>query len=109
MRFSFVKLDVADKVGIGFFCLCDAVFGDKDDGIGHFNAFGRETGFISTLCRAEKFVCGGDFSSRFLGDGLESVERGFGTYNGVVHRGSSSNNGTWLIAASVSSWVPMWR
>ena len=86
-----------------FFTFGDGVFGYKEDGIGTFNAFERETIFTSTLCQAEKFVGGGDFPSRFLRDGTESVERGFDTCNGVGHRGSGGNNGAWLIAASVSS------
>ena len=85
------------------------MFGDKEDGIGPFNAFGGETGFTSTLCQTEKFVGGGDFSSRFLGARPESVERVFVTCNGVAHCGSGGNYGVCLIVASVSSWVPMWR
>ena len=85
------------------------MFGDKEDGIGSFNTFVEETGFNSTLCQAEKFIGGGDFPSRFIGAGPESVERGFGTCNGVDHCGSGGKDGDWLIVASVSSWVPMWR
>ena len=110
MRFSLGKLDVAEKVGIGyFFTFGDGVFGDKEEGIGPFNAFGGKTGFTSTLCQAEKFVGGGDFPSRFLEVGPESVERGFGTCNGVNHCGRGEKNRAWLIVVSVSSWVPMWR
>ena len=85
------------------------MFGDKEDGIGPFNTFGGETVFTSTLCQAETFVGGGDLPSRFLGDRPESVEREFGTCNGVDYRGSSGNDGAWLIVASVSSWVPICR
>ena len=54
MRLSLGQLDVADKFGIGyFFTFGDGVFGDKEYGIGNFNAFGGETGFTSTLCQAE--------------------------------------------------------
>ena len=110
MSFIFGELDVADEVGIGyFFVFGGGMFGDKADGIGTFNAFGGVTGFTSTLCQAEKIVYGGDFPSRFLGARSESVERGFGTCNGVNHRCGGGNDGAWLIAASVSSWVPMWR
>ena len=109
MRFSFGEIDVADKVGIGyFFTFGDGVFGDKEDDIGQFNAFGGETGFTPTLCQAEKIVGGGDLPSCFIGAGLESVEREFGTCNGVNHRGSGGKNGAWLIVASVSSWVTIW-
>ena len=109
MRFSLGHLDVAEKAGIGyFFTFGYGVFGDKEDGIGTFNAFGGETVFTSTLYQAENFVGGGDFPSCFLGAGPESVERGFGTYNGVDCRSSSGNYGAWLIVASVSSWVTMW-
>ena len=41
MRFNLGQLDVAEKVGIGFFFgFGDSVFGDKEDGIGPFNTFG---------------------------------------------------------------------
>ena len=51
MRFSFEELDVADKFGVGyFFAFGDIVLGDKEDGIGPFNALGGETGFTPTLC-----------------------------------------------------------
>ena len=110
MRLSFGDLDIADKVGIGdFFVFGDGVFGDREDGIVPFNTFGGEAGFTSNLCQAEEFVCGGDSPSCSLGDKLESVERGFGTCNGVNHRGSGGNDEVWLIVASVSSWLPMWR
>ena len=109
MRFSLGKLDVAEKFGIGyFFTFGDGVFGDKEDDISPFNTFGGETGFTSTLCQAEKIIGGGYFPSRFLGDGQESVERGFVTCNSVDHRGSGDNNGAWLIVASMSSWATMW-
>ena len=109
MRFSLGQIDVAEKVGIGyFFTFGDGVFEDKEYGIGPFNAFGGETVFTSTLCQAEKFVGGGDFPSRFLRARPESVERGFGTCNGVNHRVISGNYGAWLIVESVSSWVHMW-
>ena len=85
------------------------MFGDKEDGIGPFNAFRGEIVFTSTLCQAETFVGGGELPSRFFGAESESVERGFGTCNGVNHRGSGGNYGEWLIVANVSSWVPMWR
>ena len=61
------------------------------------------------MFQAENFVGGGDFPSRFLGAGPESVERGFGACNGVNHCGSVGKDGVWLIVESVSSWVPMWR
>ena len=85
------------------------MFGDKEDVIDPFNAFGGETRFSSSLCQAEKFIGGGDLPSRFIGAGPESVERGLGIYNGVNHCGSGGNNGVCLIVESVSSWVPMWR
>ena len=57
MRFSLGNLDVAEKVGIGyFFTFGDGVFGDKQYGIGPFNVFGGDTGFTSTLCQAEKLL-----------------------------------------------------
>ena len=71
--------------------------------------FGWETVFTSTLCQAGKLVGGGDLPSRFLGAVPESVERGFGTCNGVDNCGRGGNDGAWLIVASVSSWVQMWR
>ena len=50
MRFSLGELDVADKVGIGYFLVfVDVVSGDKEDGIGSVNAFGQETWFTTTL------------------------------------------------------------
>ena len=85
------------------------MFGSKEYGIVPFNAFGGDTGFTSTLCQAETFVGGGDIPNHFLGVLPESVERGFGTCNGVDYCGSGGNDGAWLIVASVSSWVPMWR
>ena len=92
MRFSLGQLDVAEKVGIGyFFTFGNGVFGDKEEGIGTFNTFGGKTGFTSTLCQAEKFVGGGDFPSRFFGAGLESVERVCVTCNGVGHRVRGGN------------------
>ena len=55
VRFSFGELDVADKIGMGyFFVFVDGVFGDKEDVIGPLNTFGGEMGFISNLCQAEK-------------------------------------------------------
>ena len=84
------------------------MFGGKEDGIGPFNAFRGETVFTSTLCQAEKNVGGGYLPSRFLRDGLESVERVFGTCNGVDNCGSGGNDGAWLIVASMSSWATMW-
>ena len=86
-----------------FFTFGDDVFGDKEYGIFSFNAFGEETEFTSTLCQAEKFVGSGDFPSRFLEAGPESVERGFGTCNGVNHCGRCGNDGAWLIVVSVYS------
>ena len=110
MRFSLGQLDVAKKVGKGyFFTFGDGFFGDKENGIVPFISFGGETGFTSTLCQVETFVGGGGLPSRFLRAGPESVERGFGTCNGVNHSGSIGNDGVWLIVASVSSWVPMCR
>ena len=54
MCFSLGELDVAEKLGIGnFFVFVDGVFGDKEYGIGPFNAFGGETGFTYILCQAE--------------------------------------------------------
>ena len=85
------------------------MFGDKEDGIGPFNAFGGETEFTPILCQAEKFVCGGNFPSRFLGAGSESEGRGFGICNSFNHRSRGGNDGVWFIVKSVSSWVPMWR
>ena len=94
MNFSLGKLDVAEKIGIGyFFTFGDGVFGDKEDGICLFNAFGGETGFTSTLCQAENIVGGGDLPSRFLRDRLESAERIFGICNGVDHCGRGGNYG----------------
>ena len=53
MCFSLGQLDVAEKVGIGyFFTFGDGVFGDKEYGIGPFNEFGGKTVFTSTLCQA---------------------------------------------------------
>ena len=50
MRFSLGELDVAEKVGIGyFFVFGDCVSGYKEDGIGPVNAFGWETLFTTTL------------------------------------------------------------
>ena len=50
MRFSLGELDVADKVGIGyFFVFEDGVFGDKEYGIGPVNVFGWEAGFTTAL------------------------------------------------------------
>ena len=55
MCFSLGKLDVADEVGVGyFFTFGDGLFGDKKYCVGAFNSLGRETGFTSTLCQAEK-------------------------------------------------------
>ena len=105
---SVLDIVVADKVGIGYYFFGDGVFGDKEDGIGPFNTFGGDTGFTSTLCQAEKKICSRDSPSRFLGDGPDSVERGFGTCNGVNHCGIGGNNWAWLIVASVSIWVTMW-
>ena len=110
MSFSLGHLDVADKVGIGYcFTFGVGVFVDKGDVIGPFNMFVGETGFTPTLCQPEKNVGGGYFPSSFLGAGPESGERGFGTCNGVNHHISGGKNEAWLIVASVSSWVPMWR
>ena len=110
MRFSLGELDVADKVGIGyFFVFGGGVFEDKEDGIVTFNAFVGEHGFTFTLCQPEKIVCGGDFPNHSFGARSESVERLFGTCNGVNHRGSGGNYGARLIVVSVSSWVPIWR
>ena len=54
MCFSLGQIDVVEKFGIGyFFTLGDGVFGDKEYGIGPFNAFGGETGFTYILCQAE--------------------------------------------------------
>ena len=51
MRFSLGDIDVAEKIGVGyFFVFGDGLLGDKEYGIDPFNAFGRETGFIPTLC-----------------------------------------------------------
>ena len=83
------------------------MFGDKEYGTGPFNTFGGVTVFTPTLYQAEKFICGGYFPSRFLEAGSESMERRFGACNGVDHRGSSGNDGAWLIVKNVSSWVPM--
>ena len=83
------------------------MFGEKEYGIGPFNAFVGDTGFTSTLCQAKTFVGGGDIPNHFLGVRTESVEGGFGTCNGVDNCSSGGNDGAWLIVASVSSWVPM--
>ena len=48
--FSLGEIDVAEKFGMGyFFVFGDALFGDKEDGIGPVNLFGAETGFTPTL------------------------------------------------------------
>ena len=76
MRFSIGELDVSEKVGVAyFFVFGDGVLGDKEYGIGPFNAFEGETGFNPTLCQLEKTVCCGDFSSYFFRSGSESLER----------------------------------
>ena len=40
MHFSLGQLDVADKVGIGFFTFGYGVLGYKEDGIGSLNTLG---------------------------------------------------------------------
>ena len=110
MRFSLGNLDVTDIVGIVYFLgFGDDVLGDKEDGIVPFNKFGGETEFTPTLCQAEKLICSGDLRTCFFGAGSESMEKGFGTCNGVDHHGRGGNDWAWLIVASVSSWVSMWR
>ena len=47
------------------------------------------------------------FPKLLFQDGSESLERVFGTCNGVDHRGSGGNDVAWLIVAIVSSWVSM--
>ena len=50
MRFSLGEIDVADKVGVGYFFVFGyGLLGDKEVGIGPVNAFGGETGFTPTL------------------------------------------------------------
>ena len=85
------------------------MFGDKEDAIGPFNTFGGLAVFTSTLCKAERFFCGEDFQSPFLGSRSESVERGFGACNGVDRHGIGGSNEACLVVASVSGWVTMWR
>ena len=52
MRFSLGELDVAEKVGVGyFFVFGDGVLGEKEDGIGPLNEFGGETGFTPTCAK----------------------------------------------------------
>ena len=49
--FSVGEIDVADKVGIGYFLVFGGgVSGDKEDGIGLVNVFGGKKGFPPTLC-----------------------------------------------------------
>ena len=108
MCFSLGHLDVADKVGVGYFSTFgDGLFEDKKYCVGAFNSFGGETVFTSTLCQAEKIVGGGNFPSYFLGDGKESVEIGLGTVIGVDHCGSCGNYGAMLLVESVSGRISM--
>ena len=109
MCFSLGQLDVADKVGVGyFFTFGYGLFGDKKYCVGAFNAFGGEAGFTATLCQAEKFVGVGNFPSRFLGAGTESLERGIGTGIGVDHCGSGGKDGSRLLVASMYDRILMW-
>ena len=76
MCFSLGHLGVADKVGVSFFLsFGDCLFRDKKDCVGDFNLFGGETVFTSSLCQAEKFVCGGNFLGYFLGDRTKILQR----------------------------------
>ena len=43
------------------------MFGDKEDGISPFNAFGGETGFTSTLFQAEKMLAAEIYQVAFSG------------------------------------------
>ena len=110
MRFSFGDLDVAEKVGIGYFlplgmaCLETK----KMVSVPSTRLEGRRD-LPPPCARRKKIVGGGDFPSCFLGEGTESVERVFVTCNGVDHCGSSGNYGAWLIVESVSSWVTICR
>ena len=50
MCFSLGQIDVADKVGVGyFFTFGDGLFGDKKYFVGALNSFRGETEFTSTL------------------------------------------------------------
>ena len=102
MHFSLGQLDVADKVGIGFFNLWVWRVLIQRRWYRSLQQVWRGDGIYLHPVPGTKIVGGGYFPSRFLGAGTESVGRGFGACNGVNHCGSGGKNG-------VSSWVPMWR